>query len=226
MARRKYRRRRRRRMMNPRRSVISRAPLFGKYKAVKLRYCASGQLSPDSSGFLPIVQSYRANMAATPDPQIPGAVPEGWSTISRLYARCYTLGSKITVTFLPNNAQHSSVFFVAKSNVNLTTQVAPNLSTLLADRYIRYRYYGSGRGNAARTAITYPFSSKKWFTVSNVKDNIALSQHTGTLTLAQRAAYFNVGFQLTHNPGTTLTDVDYVIVIDYLCLFTEPINPP
>lgn len=209
-------------------SVISRAPLFGKYKIVKVRYCTSGQISPDPSGVFYVAQTLRANAPASPNPIAPSDVPEGWNLISPLYNKAVCLGSKLNLTFLPGNPIHSGVMYVEKSNEALNLLPSPNLNQLLANRYIRYKYYGSGRGNSSHLRITYPFSTKSWFSVKDVRDDPSLASFTAPATLPLHRAYWNFGYQHTHSiTGLGVADrIDFVAVVDYIVLFKEPVNVP
>jgi len=222
--RRRTRRRRRRRRRNyPRRSVVARGPLFGKYQAVKMRYVDSGQIltHPVEERF--IVNSLRANAAGFPNPGSPGALPEGWLRIAPLFKSCLVLGSKVNISFMPSTSQHSLVCFIDKSNVNLHGFETPSLTTLLANRYCRYRYYGQGPGNSSHLKLNYTFSTKKWFTVTDVKDDPDLAERPPAVNLPEKRAYFNFGCQTTHAQDVNFA-VDYVAVVDYICLFTDPVN--
>ena len=172
------RRRRRRRRFMKRRPVISRGPLFGKYKVAKLRFCQAGQLLVTDSG--PgvgdqwVVRSFIANGAGTPSLANPGAQPEGFGLLAPLFQRVYTLGSRITYTVLPPDPAHSGICYLEKSTQNLDGTLSPELSQVLANKYVRYGYYGNGPGNSSKIQKTYTFSTKRWFNCKDVKDNTDL----------------------------------------------------
>jgi len=228
---RRRRRRRRRRMMR-RRPVISRGPLFGKYKVAKLRFSQAGQLlstdtgPPDFDKW--IVRSFIANGAGTPSLSNPGAQPEGFGLLAPLFQRVYTLGSRITYTVLPPQTAHSGICWLEKSTQNLDGTLNPELSEILANKYVRYGYYGQGPGNSSKIQKSYTFSTKKWFNCKDVKDNTDLGQDiniSGTpLAPPERAAYFNVGWSNTHPSQQGTSNRDFVVVIDFICLFVGPRN--
>jgi len=227
MPRRRFRRRRRRRRRRFKRApIIARAPLFGKFKVVKLRYCTSGQLTPDPSGTFMVAHSVRPNSAASPNPLANSDTPQGWNLLAPLYEHHFTLGSKTTITFLPNGNTHSGIAFAEKSNISLNNLPSPTLHDLLSNRYVRYRMYGSGPGNAGVTKITYPFSTKKWFNVADVKDVVTLRAINSPGSAPVDEAYMNFGYQFTHpRTGLNATDfIDYCVVMDFIVLFTEPQN--
>lgn len=228
---RNYRRRRRRYMK--RRPVIQRGPLFGHYKVVKMRASEAGQLTV---GTLPgppptdkwVCRSFLANAAGQPSNQNAGIQPEGWQLIAPLFQRAYTLSSKISVRFLPSDIAHSGIGFVEKSNANLGGIVAPDINQIVANKYCRYGFYGAGAGNSSRTAKNYTFSTKRWFNVSDVKDNDDLAQDiinpTAAILPPERVCYYNFGWSDTHETSLGTSNMDYLVVCDYIVLFTGPRN--
>jgi len=229
--RRRRRGRRRRRFMR-RRPVISRGPLFGKYKVVKLRFSQAGQLlatnTGPSDGDKWIVRSFMANGAGTPSLSNPGAQPEGFGLLAPLFQRVYTLGSKITFTVLPPDPAHSGICYLEKSTQNLDGTLSPDIQEVLANKYCRYGFYGNGPGNSSKIQKSYSFSTKRWFNVKDVKDNDDLGQDiniSGTpLAPPERTAYFNCGWANTHPTSAQTGSRDYVVVVDFICLFVGPRN--
>ena len=227
--RRRYRRRRRRYMR--RRPVIQRGPLFGKFKLVKLRFSQAGQLlvtNTGAEGDKWIVRTFMANACGTPSLSNPGAKPEGFDLIAPLFERVYTLGSRITWTVLPPSNAHSGIGFLEKSTANLDGQLSPGINQVIANKYCRYGFYGAGPGNISKIQLKYNFSTKSWFHVRDVKDVDELGQDinaTGNPTAPPaRQAYFNMGWANTHATSQQTNNRDYVVVIDYMCLFVGPRN--
>lgn len=213
-----------------RRPVIARAPLFGKYKVAKLRFCQSGLLNvTDTGGFDQwVVRSFRANSAGNPSISDPGILPEGWGLLAPLFQNAYTLGSKITVQWLPNTVSSAGVPWVEKSTVNLDGQLSPALDEVLANKYVRYGLYGAGDGMSAITKKTYSFSTKRWFNVKDVKDNEDLSQVIVPDQIlpipAEREAFWNVGWASTFPTTAGTNPMPYFVIIDYIVLFCGPRN--
>ncbi len=222
------RRRRSRRRVSRRRFRISRAPLFGKTKRVRLRYAESGQFLPDpATTNTYLVKSFYMNGVNSPSLNMIGATPEGWANISPLFKKVYVLGSKITANFLPANNAHSSVFYCDKSTVSLNNLSSPPLPQILDNRYVSWNLYGSGRGNASKAIVSMKNSTKSWFTVSDVLDDDNLAsdtQTTGPPSIPERVGYYNLGIAPTHGGTITLPPIDYLVVIDYICQFVEPVN--
>ncbi len=222
------RRPRRRRVKRRRRFRISRAPLFGKTKRVRLRFAESGQFVPDPlnpNSYL--VKTYYMNGVNSPSLNVIGSTPEGWANISPLFKKVYVLGSKLTANFLPANNAHSCIFYCDKSTVSLNGLLSPPLSQVLDNRYVSWNLYGSGRGNASKAIVRMKNSTKSWFTVKDVLDDDNLSSDTqisGPPSIPERTAYYNVGIAPTHGGSITLPPIDYLVVIDYICQFVEPVN--
>ncbi len=222
---RKRRPRRKRRRMRRRRFRISNAPLFGKSKRVKFRYCESGQLVPSASDPLKYaVNTWRMNAVNDPSVQQPGAQPEGFSLLRELFHKSFVLGSKITINFLPGNATHSVILYAEKSSTNLATLPSPNLSQILDNRYVNWTMYGSGRGNASRPIVRLKYGTKSWFNVKDVTDNDDLSSRNNSISPPFRSAFYNVSAAPTHAITGPLSPIDYVVVIDFIVQMNEPVN--
>lgn len=215
-----YRRRKRKR-----RYRISNAPLFGKSKRVKFRFCESGQLIPsavDNTRYA--VQTWRMNAVNDPSLQNPGAQPEGFALLRGLFHKSFVIGSKLTVNFLPGQPTHSVILYAEKSSTSLSTLPSPNLNQLLDNRYVNWTMYGSGRGNASRPIVRCKFSTKKWFNVKDVTDNDDLSSRNNSISPPFRLGYFNVGASPTHTIAGPVSPIDFVIVLDFVVQMNEPVN--
>jgi len=235
MARRKYRRRRRRRTYRKKRSarsILARAPLFGKSKMVKLRFCQAGQLSPGTSGGFTrwLVTSFNANAAGQSSVADPSLQPAGWNLIAPLFQTATTYGCKMSVTWLPSNStsQHSMIPYIDKSTENIGGTLSPDLQQILNNKFVTYGLYANGPGNSSVIKRQMKFSTKSWFNLSDVKDVDEIAQPLpstgGVVPLPTRRAFLNVGCSTTHPISTGLSQIDVVFVIDYLVLFTEPRN--
>lgn len=229
---RRYRKRRRRRSSRRRRRFAAKPILFGKHKCVKLRTCVAGALGVSSQtvgGTRFVCISFSANAGGTPFPLSPALRPAGFDLLQPMFANAFTLGSKISVTWLPNTSTHSIIPWIETSTANLVGLRSPDLEQVLNNKFISYGMYATGAGNSSLIKRTRRFSTKKWFSVADVKDNEDLSQilsSTGAPpTLPVRNAYYNVGASMTHNmTDTTMGQLDYVVQIEYVVLFTEPRN--
>jgi len=232
---RKYRKRRRRRNYRRKRSgrsILARAPLFGKSKMVKLCFCQAGQLIPGSDGTNNrwLVSSYHANAAGQPSTSDPSLRPAGWDLIAPLFQVATTFGSKISVTWLPSSSpnQHSMIPYIDKSTADIGGTLSPDLQQILNNKFVTYGLYANGPGNSSVIKRNMKFSTKKWFNLADVKDVDEIAQPLppsgGIVILPQRKAFLNVGCSTTHTISTALSRVDFVVVIDYLVLFSSPRN--
>lgn len=227
-----YRRRRRRRSSRYGQRV-PRAPLFGKRRIVKMRYAASGQFNLVGGGGPDewICRSYRANSAGCPE-VIPGGalgpVPEGWNLIAPLFRRAFTLSCKINVVYLPNDRLHSAIPWIEKSQLSLDGLPSPSLEQVLDGKFCTYGYYASGNAGVGKISKKMTCYTKSWFSVKDVLDDTSLSQeippNPALTPPPERVVFYNTGWANTHNvdPVIDQRPVDFVAVLDYVVMFTEP----
>lgn len=79
----------------------------------------------------------------------------------------------------------------------------------------------AGQRNQTKS-IKARYSAKKWWNFTNVKDADNQWVATNASPAATSQAYFVVWMQGV-NPLTDVT-VDYQVIMDFICLFREPIN--
>lgn len=235
---RRYRRRRTRRRSRRRGPPrygqrVPRAPLFGRRRVIKLRYANSGQFNLAAPGPPDewLCRSYRANSAGCPE-VLPGGtlgpVPAGWNLIAPLFSKCFTLSSKISLVFLPNDRLHSAIPWVEKSQLSLDGLPSPALAQVLDGKFIRYGFYSSGNAGTGKITKSMRSYTKSWFSVKDVLDDQTLAQdipvNPALTPPPEREVFYNAGWCNTHlTPAVTnQTPVDFCVTIDFLCVFTEP----
>lgn len=226
--RKRYRRRRRRKGRRTKSAMtIARGPLMGKRKLVKLRYAYSSQLfvtaSPSGDKWTCI--TFSANGAGKPD-VTNNSLPAGWLNVAPLFKECYTLSSKITVNFLPSQTAHSAIPWVEKSTVPLAGLLSPDAQDVVNNRYVNWGLSPQNPGGSQKLQRSMTFSTKKWFSVSDVTDDDDFGQNTqGTPVPApNREAYYNVGWCTTHPSTSGSQSIDIFCVVDFLCLLVQPVN--
>ncbi len=228
------RRRRRRRRRRYRRSktamTIAKGPLFGKRRLIKFRHAFAGQIQvvPGGGGQGQDIWqcfAFSANGAAKPN-VFDNAKPSGFAAVAPLFAECYTLSSKIIVNYLPSQTAHSAMPWVEKSSVSLNGDASPAAALVVNNRYVNWGLSPQNAGGGQKITRSMKFSTKKWFSVDDVTDNADLSQSTLVTNPAPpaRQAYYNVGWQTTHNTVSGTQSIDIFVLIDYICLLTTPVN--
>lgn len=188
---------------------------------IKLRYVQQIQLDPTVGG---IPQSYyfRANSLYDPDYSsvIVGSQPYGFDQIKELGYKKYTvLGSKINIKSIqPNPSQIEST----KHNQNIVASIVKTLPTnnLMTTAAIiengESRYHFSNQ-TFMKSHNNY-FSAKKFFGVTDVKDNEQLSADVDANP--SQVAYFRIICMPVEN-GLDSFVTNLLITIDYLAYFHD-----
>ena len=227
MGKRRHRRKTRRRRMFRRRKTRVRKSLFGNSQLVKMKYVDAGQISPDPNLGIAPVHTYRLNSVFDPNvvPALPGVQTSvlGHAQMSALFNTSQVVGAKARVTFLPGLNQHNIIMYCEKSLINKLGQPALNLGTILAERNVKSKYSAQARSGGERTVVTTFYSPKRFHAVRDLRDNEDLKSLNGAVPAVQ--AYINLSMSKTHLGGGALQTLDFCIEIEYLTLWTGPVNP-
>ncbi len=224
MAGRKRRPRRRMRRRRKKRKYRIRKSLFGNSQVVKMKYVDSGQITVSLLDIAP-VHSYRLNSTFDPNP-VPSTTDRsvlGYEQLSPLFNTNQVLGSRARITFFPGLNQHGVIMYANKSLLNQTGQPALSLPTILSERNVKYRYHSTARSGGERSVVTINYSPKSFHGVKDLRDCEDLKSVNDTLPLLQ--AFTNFSYAKTHIGGQPITSMDYVIEIQYIVLWSGPVNP-
>lgn len=221
MPRRPTGRRTKRRKTVRRRTRRSRIPLGIQRKATqlaRLRYCTGIELSPGTLGTLGY-HLFRANSCHDPDHTGTGHQPMSWDEYSELYNHYVVLGSKITVQFTSQAASTLSPPVVGIFISDDTTHSTSGITTLIEQNRCRYRMLAHSYYQKPTTMVSR-FSTKKFFNVTDVKDNLdRLGAPIGSNPSEE--GYFVV-FCGDSNEGEDISGVYGLVTIEYIVAFSEP----
>lgn len=183
---------------------------------LKLRYTSELTLTPGASGIAD-VDVYSLNGMFDPDITGTGHQPRGFDQYMALYDKYLVLGCKVSL-----QAVNTSATTQNRVGMSVRTHYTPDgygvhytenghtTSKLLAP-YV-------GGNNVCKLA--YNWSCKKWFRKTNITDEYDLTGDTTKNPTTQ--AYLHVW---TANPwGLQDGTIKYVLNIDYVVLFREPIQ--
>ena len=228
MARRKYRSRRRTRRR--RRKMRIPKTLFGDSKVVKHRYCIAGQQQV-GAGPAPfaIIQSFR--LLSPGDPNVSTlaiARPLGFDQMNTLFSNVQVLGAKTRLTYLPSSGHHQMVYWCAIEDDTRLGDPSGNLDDILNRRNTTYKYSMQNPGSTPGTTLTRKHSPKKFNNFQDYKDADDYSCTPATQVLSPTFDNFlNFGFSTTHvGTGTPAAEVDFALIITYICRWYGPTNPP
>lgn len=195
---------------------------FPKQQVVTLRY---------SDGFL-LTQAdpshvYRANSPYDPDYTgvIAGHQALGWDQWAQFYDHYVVIGSKITVHM--NYGEGGNAVPCVGYIYLDDDQGTYTLNQLVESGVGKTRFLGMTEGKQGPVSIRNTYSAKKFFNITNTKDNV---DRLGAAVTANPSedVYFNVGI-LPYSDQVSAEAEDIVtgrVTIDYIVLFSEPKTLP
>lgn len=184
-------------------------------RRVSLRYCSNAVIT-STSGTLGS-HYFRATSLFDPDQTGTGHQPMGFDQMAALYNHYLVLGSKITIRAMPdqNGDINSAVFGVYVSD-DTSTPYTDYTGFIEAKRGV-YKCIANQRN---QISLKYGFSTKKFFNISDVKDNRStLGASIGSNPSEE--AYFILYYQNLESPGET-SEHNFLITIDFIAEFSEP----
>ncbi|AXH76623.1 MAG: capsid protein [Circoviridae sp.] len=162
------------------------------------------------------VLKYRANSVFDPDQTGVGHQPFGFDTWATLYNHYVVLGAKITVkaiNSIPDGASPAYIGCYLSDDTDISNY--PNAYQLMEAGKGSYRLVNPG--NNRPIAFGSRFSAKKFFNVTDVKDNARLAAAVTANPL--EGAIFNVWYQTGNGSTATM----YLSVrLEYIVSFGEP----
>lgn len=194
------------------RSVIP-SSLVPRSMVRKLKWTYADQLNGGAGTVDSLV--FRTNNLYDPLYAAGGEQPRGYDQLGALYSYYTVLGARITVKYTANvDGENGNI-----GGVFLTRNPAEYTSAInyIEQPLCRYATLPSGQ---SRT-LTMNFSTKKFFSLANVKDNEdykALINSNPTNT-----AYF-ILFAGNASSASDLGAVNFIATIEFIALFTEPVQ--
>lgn len=185
------------------------AGLPSNIRRCKLRYNQEQQIV--STGGVIGKYFFRANSLFDPDSTGGGTQPYPYDTMQLLFNHYTVLGSKMTVRARTTNAvpYYIGIYLTDSGTITYTTA-----SEFISARHGTYRVAATDK----QANLACKYSAKKFFNVTDVKDNSTkLGSNIGANPAD--AAYFCVWMQAM-SAGTTTVTLD--VTIDFIASFSEP----
>jgi len=174
-----------------------------------LRYAASFTQSCGVASFGAHV--FGANNAFDPDYTGAGHQPNGFDQLMTMYEHYQVIGSKITV--FGETGGEFCMYVSLKNNAGTSTSIINCLEN-------RPQFTTIAHSEDNFCQISQSFSQKEFFGQGQLDPDFQ-----GTVSAGPgQTAFFHVGIA-ANNPTSTLTLYGFVI-IDMICVFTEPAQPP
>ncbi len=190
---------------------------FPNQKLLKMKYVTNTHLNPGLGSISAHV--FRANSIFDPDQTGIGHQPMGHDQIAEFYNHYVVHGAKLTVQF--NSFSNSSLSppVVGILHTDDTSFTTTDPTVLMEQNKGQYRLLAHTYQSRPTTMVS-KFSTKKFFNVTDVKDNLdRLGAPIGSNPTEE--AYFVVWCGALDNTDD-ITGVNALITLEYIVSFSEP----
>lgn len=206
---------------------------FSRSQVVKMRYVQSVQLNPNADSGAYIM--FRANSPFAPLGLSSAGVayntshqPYGWDQWTAIYNEYVVIGSKITMTCVapnqtsPNSGSGIVALFLSDNNSAYSVTTNDGCTNMIETGRASYKQF-SPNGSGKPTVLSHKFSPKKFWNLSNLKDNVTrVGSDIGSSPT--EVAYFHCYFYTNDESVTTSAGPLCWITLDYIVMFTGPTN--
>jgi hypothetical protein len=185
-------------------------------KVAKLRYCEETGFTSTSGAFSTHV--YKANDVYDPDYSGGGHQPMGFDQWALLYNHYIVLGSRMRVYLHASDSNTDSMTcgIYLDDDQTLSYNTIP---ALIEARKGSFAQVGLPAGGNVGKKLTGKFSTKKYFNITNVKDNLDRLGANVASSPSETASY-HLWYQTADQ--VTTASLRAVVIIDYIVLFSEP----
>lgn len=188
---------------------------FPAQQVVKLRYV--DHVSLDAAATATAFHRFNATGIFDPDITGTGHQPYLRDEWQLFYNHYVVLGSKISIQAMPNTTSNQAGMVLGIYLSDDTTTASTFLS-LVEKGQTHYKMVPQGRQTV--TKLDYKFSTKEYFNVEDVKDNLdRLGAGIGSDPTDN--AVFNIFYSAVDGSANPAS-IDVLVTIDYIVSFSEP----
>lgn len=183
----------------------------------KLRYVDTITLSATSGAIASHL--FRANSLYDPDYTATGHQPMRFDQMAAFYADYVVVGAKITAKYIGNinTSNIAPMNFVIYLDDDTTGPAL--LRSEMEDGKCKYKIISQDAGS--KCSLTKTFSAKKFFNITNIKDNLARIGATCSNNPSDQA-YFVLSLQAADLSSTV--SGTFLVTIEYIAIFSQPID--
>jgi len=197
---------------------------FPKTQLVKLRYCQSFQMGPSNTATIGAEYAFRANSIFDPDQSGAGHQPIGRDQWEPFYNTYTVVGSTINVRILKNpgavNASSNSIVGVLLHD---TATLPTTTVTTIQEQGLGSWRVLQGLQNGNVVNLKQNFSAKKFFNVTNLRDNQdRLGADMGSNPPSTGDAFYIIWAATTIAGGLSANSVEFMVTIEYSVLLSDP----
>lgn len=182
---------------------------------VKHRYAESFTLDPSISTTAHV--AYKANAMYDPTDALGGHQPLGFEQLTPIYNYYTVIGAKATITFFSGSDSPSTGPVMCYAYLNDDNSPVNTYDTVLEQGTGRVKPLTSNTSGGSCT-IVQKFSAKKYFGVTDIKDNDDLRGHQ-TADPSQMA-FFIIGAQGVSS-AVDPTVIRCNVIIEYIAIWSE-----
>lgn len=198
---------------------IARGP-FPAERVVKLKYCNTGYLSNAPSGALASKQ-FKANSVFAPE--VSTKQPYGYDQWAALYNHYVVLGSQIRIYAAPTPGTDNQQAPMAVGIMLTDEATFPYTDYTTAIEHNRSSFTMFQQNKGQKMSLVKNYSAKKFYNIKDVKDNVTRIGGTTGADVSE-GAYFILWQQPIDSTSATVSR--YVVVINYIVMFSEPKDVP
>lgn len=184
----------------------------------RLKYCDTLTLDPDTGSVAEHV--FNANSLFDPDNGLGGHQPMGFDEFASFYGKYVVIGAKMKATFSGFYGGADSVPAIVGCRLSDTATGMTDINRLLEQGRSNHKVLNHSTYSGKSIVINKYFSPKKFFNITDVKDNVS---SIGALISANptNMAHFII-WAAAHNGTADPPAVQVLVEIEYLVQFSEP----
>jgi len=218
-----YRRKRRRKKSawsRKRRTAYQPRAAIADSQLVKLRY--GDLISIDAGAGTTATHVFRANDLYDPNSSGVGHQPLGFDEWMGFYNHFTVIGSRITAVFMPEGTTVGTNSHIISITVEDDTTASTTITDMMEKTGSVWKYSGpADAGTGGSRTLRKSFSTKKFFNVTNVKDNNDLKGSVSAGPVDQ--AHYHLTYAAADG-SSNAGAITVAVTIEYIALLSERKN--
>lgn len=180
----------------------------------KIRYCTFGRITASTGARA--INVFAANGIFDPDITGVGHQPLYRDTYASIYDQYVVIGSKITVQFVSNQTDN----IIVGINGNDDSTFPTNIETLMEGNNNTWSCVSQGTGGNNQKVLSMTFEPNEMFGVDTKSDG-----YSSTAVTANPTELWCYGVWCAALDGSSTSEVQYLVEIDYTVKFSELTDP-
>lgn len=183
----------------------------------KLRYVETIGLTSTAGAVA--LYNFRANSLFDPNYSFGGHQPMRFDELSAFYADYVVIGSKITIRHVGSNDGNTNACKVVLYLNDVAVTSLLDVDALIEQGRCKYMLTNDNTAKAQQK-LSLGFSAKKFFNVTNIKDNVS---RIGAVTTSNPSDIAMFVIAINSMDASSTVTQRFHVTIDYLAMFSQPI---